>query len=235
MHRASEEQLREIYLTLELESGISTIQSGLAVLQQGYLYRRNDFLFMLLLATGLERMMKVVLHLHHYEASGEFRAIWKTHNLDRLRKRIVGHCFTEDYLRRTMARQDCDFMTSDPLLLDTFKVLTNFANRDRYLYMDSITDPALPNVADRWPSRQWAKLETGVIGSLDLVITADTVEATHLRASREILIVIERFTRALGRLLTHGALGEQGKSLSHLFADFRRLNDEQLGSHEYRV
>lgn len=218
---------------------VSAVKSGLAVLQQGHLYRRNEFVFLLLLSTGLERIMKVILHLHAYETQGAFSTRREMrdagHALSHLCALVVARCFVGDYLRRSIAQSDHAFITQDPLLGEVLATLTAFAKDDRYLYLDSIADVNLPNAADRWPSRRWNALETALIAARGEDVSVDQVERQQRDATHDLVVLIERFMRALGRLFAFGVLGEGGRRVSSSIGDFTRLGDDQLGANAYPV
>ncbi len=72
VQRANDKELQWMYLDQELEVAVNAIESGLAILQGGNIYRRNEFAFLLLLTTGLERVMKVILHLNSQHTPGTF-------------------------------------------------------------------------------------------------------------------------------------------------------------------
>ncbi len=86
--RANDDTLRRLYLMEELDVSVATIETGLAELQRSRPYRTRHFVFLLLLATGVERLMKIVLHLRTLETTGAFLS------RDAMIKRY-GHDYTE--------------------------------------------------------------------------------------------------------------------------------------------
>jgi hypothetical protein len=51
----------------------------------------------------------------------------------------------------------------------------------------------------------------------------------------EIVIIIERFVRAISRQFTLGQHGEELQRLSVIFTNFRNLSDCELGQKDYRI
>ena len=235
-YRASDKQLQELYVDQELVTAISTIESGLAILQNNRLYRRNEFPVMLLLSTGIERLLKVVLHLAIHDAEGRFHKLGRTHSLGDLRTQVLGKVFTQSYLAKPNMQADHDLLANDALLGEIFMVLTDFADSGgRYIYMDSITNPNLPEAADRWPSRQWARLETAIIKRLGEPLNVKAVEEQHHFASHHLVITIERFMRIVGRMHAFGGLGELGKRYSAYLSHFTRMGESDFGRTSYVV
>ncbi len=163
VQRANDKELQWMYLDQELEVAVNAIESGFAILQGGNIYRRNEFAFLLLLTTGLERVMKVILHLNSQHTRGTFLSGDEvrrlSHDLVALRDEVILRSYTVEYLRRPVAVEDQEFMRDDFLFGRLLAVLSDFARRDRYIYLDSIANPNLPDAEDRWPSRRWNGLE----------------------------------------------------------------------------
>jgi hypothetical protein len=236
VQRTSDRQRQFLYVDQELTMATSAIESGLAILQHNHLYRRNEFPFMLLLSNGIERLLKIVQHLAVFNAEGRYRAVGKTHRLDDLCAWVLTNCFTADYLTLPDMQADREYLASDPMLSATLAVLSSFADvkGDRYIYMDAIVNPNIPGAADRWPSRQWARLEQAFIDLAGGVVV-ERVEQQHHAATRELVGVIEHFMRVIGRLFAFGGLGETGRQLSGYVSRFTRMTEGDYGKAEYRA
>ena len=71
MNTQHQESVRRLHLIKELRVAVNTIKSGLGILQQSVtVVDRKYFLFMLVLSTGLERYMKVLLCLQSLDETG---------------------------------------------------------------------------------------------------------------------------------------------------------------------
>jgi hypothetical protein len=234
---ASRDMLQRLYLIQELDVSVLAVEAGLAERQGSRPYHPRHFVFLLLLSTGLERLMKIVLQLHALETTGVFLSQRELkekygHNLIELRKHVVEKCFTTDYLTRQVAVDDRDFVRDDPLFKDLLQLLSDFAENDRYLYMNGISDP---NMGREWPARRWEALESATMPSnerMKLYATGEE-DIAKGRANHALVVCLERFVRALARLFTLGPLGGQGRQVSTALVHYRSLLDEDLGSKVY--
>ena len=235
-YRASDRQIQLLYLNEELLIAVSTVETGITILQSNRLYRSNEFPFMLMLSSGIERVLKIVQHLAVFNAEGEFRPVCWTHNLDHLRAWVLRECFTAAYLTKPNMHADRDYLAGDPLLKAMFAVLSDFgdARGSRYLYMDAIANPNMQGAGDRWPKRQWERLELLCINAAG-GIQVELIEEQHKQATRQLVGVIERFMRIIGRLFRFGGLGELALPPSTYFSQFIRMDEHEFGTVAYRV
>jgi len=120
---ADDQVVRLVSLNEELNTATSHLQRGLAELQS--IDGANDFyhLPLLLLATGLKRLCKVVYCLHCLESAGrfptsrkEFPAGKNLHDVVELVSWIATTCYSASYLARPVAQDDLRFLTGDPVL-----------------------------------------------------------------------------------------------------------------------
>lgn len=232
---ANDEVTRGLSLIQELDVSVLTIEAGLAELQASVPGRPRHFVFLLLLATGIERLAKVVLHLRAMERDGKPLppAVMRPgkgygHDLVRLVDAVVDQCFTPEHLARPVAVQDRDFLRHDPLFRSMLSLLSDFATNSRYVYMDGISDPASRTEP---PARRWDELERSATAPEEharLYATGD-VAAAKRHATGVLAARIERFVRAVARLFVFGALGSLGRQVSTELAPYYRLDDDQLG------
>ncbi len=235
--RANDDTLRRLYLIEELDVSVATIESGLAELQRSRPYRTRHFVFLLLLATGAERLMKIVLHLHALETTGTFLSRdamkkWYGHDLSRLCGAVVAECYTPEYLARPFARRDRAFLETDPTFRSMLALLSDFAKADRYVYMDGISDPGV--TAD-WPGRRWDEIEVAMMPDgeyIGLYLSGSEGQAKS-HATRARLACLETFVRAQARLFVSGVLGSQARQASPAVSQYFILDDEDLGAKEY--
>lgn len=240
MGSATSEVLKNFNLLRELEIAVSTIKSGLGVLQQsaGGPFPRT-FLFMLLLSTGLERLMKVLLCIYSLDEEGKFleHEVLKFelgHDLLELKARVEEKGFTEEALRRKAMQEDLQFLQEDALLNEIISFLSDFAINDRYLYLDGINDPEAnrEGLEDRWG--EIADM-TMTQEDRDTLIRENRLHE-YLRISTErIVVCLERFLRALARTITLSGLGKEAKSLGTGVWSFLMRRDDQLGKTKYSV
>ncbi len=243
-YQAKDESLQFLYVDKEFLTAISTIETGMAILQNNRLGRRNEFPFMTLLANGIERLLKIVQHLAVFHVGGRYLSVAKTHNLDTLRRWMLDNCFTPAYLQEPNMHADREYLANDPVLLEMFAVLSDFADAkgDRYLYMDAIVDPHLSkekkkplSVTDRWPDRRWAKLEDIFIKQAGGVLPSEKLDERYRHASRELVRVIERFMRIVGRFFAFRGLGATGTGLSAYIHHFTTMHEDAFGKNAYEI
>lgn len=234
------ETLKNFHLIEELDIAVSTLKSGLGVLQQSAGGGRpRYFMFMLLLSTGLERLMKVLLCIYSLDKEGKFLEshVLKHelgHDLIELKKRIESQGFTKEALRREAMREDLRFLQEDPLLKEIISVLSDFAEEDRYLYLDGINYPELDR---EWLDQRWSQIENMAIPEAKRrELIREERFREHIRLSTsQIVACLERFLRALARTVTLSGLGKEAKSLGTAVWDFLMLKDDQLGKTKYPV
>ncbi len=238
MNLTHEERLSRIHLIEELDLSVSVIKHGLAILQRSSAAQTRYFLFMLTLSTGIERLMKVLLCLHSLDSQGSFRSEQELksfrHNLVRLKDEVVDKCFNAESLRRPAVREDLDFIQNDALMNEVLETLSDFAMRDRYIYMDGINDP---NADREWLDTRWDRVERMTMpedASLSMVAEGRLDEYISY-ANRCIVICLERFLRALARTVTLSGLSADASSLGTGVWDFLMKHDEDLGQTEYKI
>lgn len=103
-------------------------------------------------ASGLERLLKLVLVAGRLKASGEAPT--------RRELRQAGHDLRELAARAAEADRKVKQLLPDPILGLTLATLNDFAKEGRYLYLDSIVDPGR-TFAD--PKRCFRQLEDAII------------------------------------------------------------------------
>jgi hypothetical protein len=239
MSSSSKTSLRSYYITEELRLSVSIVKSGLAALQQHRFGNEGRFIFMLLLSTGLERMMKVLLCLHTYDTEGQFpprkklKGEWG-HDLRKLWDELAKRGFDEKARLVPVVQEDLKFAQSDPLLTKTLEVLSEFAKTDRYVYMNGIHDPE--EQTEKWLGRQWEEVEDLTMDEeRKLQLLADErFDECKAHATKAIVVCLERFARTLSETVTHSDLGKEMKSLGTAVMDFSKL-DDRLGERDYQV
>jgi hypothetical protein len=236
MERMQNSSLQGFYLTQELEQSILVIEHGLAILQRNRVDRPKHFVFLTLLSSGFEWLMKIILCLHTIEKESRFlsKSEFKDfgHDLTKLLQSVVDKCFTDKYLKRPVAAEDLYFIKHEEVLKEILEVLSDFAMRDRYIFMDGISKPATNH---EWPGRRWEKIERKVIPPDQYPATIDEQRIDVLQAltNQALVSILERLLRALARLFTLAELGHQARSKLPLLWNFLMLRDKDIGKREY--
>jgi hypothetical protein len=229
---------QKIALLQEGEIALYSIETGLGQLAKNRPYAPKPYYFgwFLLLATGFERLMKILVCLHEFETTSAFptrRFLQRTmrHDLIVLRNEIVSRCYTPTYLAQNFARDDYDYLVNNTLLLAILTALNDFANEDRYLFMDRVSDPG---GSREWPKGRWEEIERIALSdTIYYRLLQEDYPALTRQATQITQAHLERFTRALARLFVFGGLGEVAGSQYALIAEFMRLEDSELGHKVY--
>lgn len=237
-NQAKDSVLQQIYLLQELDQAVLLIDTGLAMLQLSRPYHRKTFVFLTLLASGIERLLKIVLCLRAIEVTGKFLTKKElkrfNHDLAGLVGEVVSQCFTAGYLTRPIAQQDFDFLRTDQLMQGIIEVLSDFAKSDRYIFMDGISEPA---TSHEWPDRRWEELEKLSLDETEYMalLTKLDVEEITKCANKKLVAHFERFLRAISRLFVLAELGTEARSKSLAVSHFYMLDDKDLGTKVYAI
>jgi hypothetical protein len=241
MNTQHQESVKRLHLIEELRVAVNTIKSGLGILQQSVtVVDRKYFLFMLVLSTGLERYMKVLLCLQSLDGTGNILSSNELqnfgHNLISLNDAIADRCFTEEAMKRSAMRKDLEFIQEGELIGKILKVLSDFADasKDRYIYLEGANNPG----HDRdWLDRKWESVEDLTMSRKRRLRLIEDGELDEIRveATNEIVKCIERYLRALARTVTLTGYDGEVKSLGTDAFDFLMKRDDELGSEEYDI
>ena len=154
-----EEMQRQLFLNQELDIAAEIIRGGLSLLQVSRMFNQRYFPTLILLANGLERLLKIVLVLHtrndesRWLSQKEHKAVG--HDLKGLNLKVFERCFTAEHLKRPITHPDKEFLDSDLLLKEILDIMSAFATKGRYAYLDGTADPTLgydPDSAENGPS-----------------------------------------------------------------------------------
>jgi len=234
-----EPDIRQFRLGEEVRTSIRLIEKGLAELQG--IDEVNDFYYppLLLLSTGLERLMKCILCFRSKAATGSLptRPMIKAygHDLETLRDEVVKRCFDDAYRSsRPVADTDAAFLASDLRLRSLLTALSRFAESSRYYNLD-VVGGHHPNTDD--PEQEWQQLEMEVVSErpdlLETLGSPGSLAPVYEAIRREFVGRIEVFTRALCRLFTLGPLGEDAAQYTAYITPFLFLTDDKVGKRNY--
>lgn len=232
---------RSIALGEEVRISIDLFDHGLGELQR--IDEGNDFYHpaFLLLSMGLERLMKCVLCLRHFEkrrtypSNSRLKALG--HNLEVLLENVVSECFDSEYrASRPAADQDAKELEDNPRFRALLTVLSGFGRTSRYYNLDVVSGREIQEEA---PEQQWQSLESEILRDHPLLFKRMVEDPGGVEVYSKINSVIvaefEKVARALCRLFTLGPLGGEGKRLTGYIAPFLFLTDDRLGKREYPV
>lgn len=237
--------LQRVLIGEELLTAIRLLKTGLLELNR--MNGETDFFHLpiLLLSSGLERLMKVVICCHHLETSGEFpdRSAFSkkpggkklTHDLTWLLERITQDCFSDEYLLKIpAAKVDIEFLRTDERLRRIVQIMSQFAQSARYYNLNVVLGDVNPGPS---PDDEWQRLEMEILKDdpawAERIAEPGQSHAIHCQINRELTVHCERFARSLSRLFTIGGLGVLAKQISSHTHHFLFLNDQDLGAIDY--
>lgn len=217
----------------ELDAAIPMIRSGLAALVQTPGRPRNLDVAMQNLAPGFERLLKLTYILAGVHLQGD-RPDWRvlkghSHDLCGLLDSLVDLVVeAEGYATRPAVVADIQFMRSNEDLRALLEVLSHFGQYGRYRRIDDLVKDQRVG-ADGEPSRRWEEIEQELVWTRPDV--DDIVDSMDLLtpATFETTAVLQRLARAITRMWTFGALGEENTIHYGVLSVFGRLDDDDLG------
>lgn len=232
--------IQSIALNQELLNAVRLIRAGFGQIQN--LDSGNDFyhLPILTLASGFERLMKVILCLRALEVHGEYSGGNSIptgrdgHNLELLLQRVITDCFSEHYIENIpVAAEDMDYLESEELA-NFIRVLSQFGQSARYYYFDVLLGrkPKTQN-----PETEWQNLESEFLVEradlLALIGNPDSHGEINREISEILISKLERLARALARLFTIGRIGDEARRYVGNIGGFLHLSDSDLGKTVY--
>ncbi len=221
----------------ELRTSIQLIRMGLGELQSIGL--DNDFYHLphLLLSSGFERLMKCYICFGHQEKHNSFPspnllARKLGHDLLKLKEHITSNYFQT--LSRPALEDDLVLM-KDKDLNHLLGLLSKFGGFARYYNLNVIVDEEKSNqdIKEEWQKfmNEIVLNDASLLKKLDSYETSQEVIDT---TTREVVIILEKFTRLLARQFTLGELGKLAQQHSGVVSFYLHLNDDGLGATDYR-
>lgn len=229
----------------ELELAVSTLESGFAALERGRKRAVKHVLFLTLLSSGIERLLKTMLQLHALDTTGSLLTpetltrsrlhdAWTRRRLARLQAEVLRAGYSPAALQRPATAEDHDFLTGDPLFGRLLALLSDFAENYRTPYLDVAIELGK---APEWPDDRWRELEifTMAEGRYASLILDDKFSVVKRHADRTLIGKLERFTRAMARLAIGGEFGAEGVAAAGPLRRYWALSDEEFGKTRYEL
>jgi hypothetical protein len=229
--------LKQISLIQELELGVETVKSGLSIIQSMKLQKTPSFLIFLILSTGLERILKVVIGMRllsdnkPFPSEKELRKNYG-HNLISLRNEVLNICYKNKKEAPPIISEDYNFIKDNVILNELLTHLSEFARKDRYVYMNRISNE---NSTGKWLSLRWEEIENKIVSrgeAIELIQNNRNKEYIEI-VSKSLVKCIERFLSALARTITLGKMDKNSNSAGTLLYDFLFIRESQLGTRKY--
>lgn len=232
--------IRKICLLNEVDTSIKLLKKGMGDLQN--ISGKNDFYHapILMLSSGYERLIKCLLCLALMDDNMNFKeqpfetSERKGHNLDYLLDKLLSICEQKNYSSKfPAAKKDIDFLSKDAYLRKIISLLSDFAQGGRYYNLDMVLQRT-----SRYddPIEGWSRIESTILQERkDLLqkMNNNNLSNVYEEINRELIIVLEKFARALARLFTLADFGSFAKQVSPLVYDYLMLMDKELGQKKY--
>ena len=240
--------VREVCLSNEVDTSIRLIKKGLGEIQR--IDGGNDFYYppIILLANGFEKLMKCILCYYIRERDGRYPnrrelmdlgtadedRYYRGHNLGTLLQHTIDACRNMNYGQSVATRQDIEFLTGDDHLRRIIEVLSNFAQGGRYYNLNIVTSS---NSRFESPEDIWQELETEIVMHDDdlreMMEDPTRTDEMYEGLNHQLIVLLERFSRALSRLFTLAELGVEAERCMGYVGDFLFLGNDQLGTRIY--
>jgi len=232
----AEDTIKRMCLIEEVRCSIFLIQEGLISLNQ--LTGSNDFyhLPLLLLASGFERLLKMIICLGNLEKYGKFPIKNKYfkgiagHNIEKLLELVMDSVKTWNYSYKYLAtKDDIDFIKENSDLKEFIELLSSFGMESRYYNINIILGSTSNKLHN--PKKMFDKFCFKIIKRnqnwIDK-IQYPQIDETIKEFNKYLTYLIQRLARALCRMFKSGKLGELGKSLTGINSSFLYLSDDDL-------
>jgi hypothetical protein len=233
---------RKIASLMEVETSVKLLKKGMGDLQN--IGSANDFYHapILLLSSGYERLMKCLLCLAFMDENmnptekAYYPKGRKGHDLTLLLKKLIEVCEKKGYSSKfPKAKEDIELLSKDEDLRKIVTLLSDFAQGGRYYNLDIVL---YGTSTYKDPTTMYQKIERAILqkrNELSKKLTEGDTDYVHREINRELIITLEKFTRALSRLFTLADFGDFAKQASALVYDYLMLRDDDLGTRDYRI
>lgn len=231
-----EEYTKENALRIEIDASFHYIKSGLLILKKEKNINYNHHITLQLLASGFERILKILLLLRHKHLNGNFpetegkknyfSTFGNGHAIEELLEALVKYSDEQESMQENqMVAEGLLFLKSNKQFREFMSIITEFAKYGRYYYIDTVVR------ADHQGVNPFEKFED----FMDSFYT-ESDQRTYLEedelAITKAIGCIEKGAAAIARFFTHG-LGEMGKAFYSDFAGYLLLKDVNLGEMHY--
>jgi len=155
------------------------------------------------------------------------------HNLTNLKTNLISLCFAQNS-SIPIIEIDKEFLKEDVLLNELLLHLTDFANGERYVYMNNISKQ---ESTGKWLSSRWNEIESKIVPAeqaLQMVLNGQENEY-KLMISRNLVLVVEKLLGALCRTITIGKMDKDSNGAATVLFDFLLLKESELGTRNYEL
>lgn len=218
---------RRLSIIEELEHANACLHAALVRIAGGRTVLRADAPTLFLLSIGIERYLKVAIHILLHQQTGQFAdyATMKKkykHDLLVLQEAVLG---LESPTARgnLMSREDLAFVKGDELLGTLLECLDAFARNDRYFMLDGVSgEPMDPNKS---PRARWEDI-LEIASDRNPALFLETERARKVVASR-LIGRVQRYLRCISQAVCYST-DDVSRALAHDMRFFLNLKDDEL-------
>ncbi len=239
MTTTSDNNLRQSLSQIEeTVTAVTLLKEGIAGLGQPDAGDEADHIVLQNLASGFERLLKVVLIFHALQTTGKVsRRPWpstvKGHDVVALLDLVLSRCYTPSFYpgQAPAILDDAQFLRSDSVFRGLMRVLAHYGMAGRYHDMDAALGQ--PQETESSPSEELGQVEFDVMQRefLDWAERMSTLSSglqMETAARRCLVADCRRAARALARLFTLSPLDPVAGPLTSVIGPFLFLRDEDL-------
>lgn len=228
----------KLFLIQELKLAEDLIKTGFSFAQNHHEHDSQDFIYTLILSTGIERYLKFFFHLLEYDKAGKFIPKGELkhrfgHDLIKMKAEITERGFSQETLNaKPFLKTDQEFLETNELVDKTMYVLSEFALEERYTYMNGISNP---NKDFNYIEELWSPIIKKAVGKERYFNLLDKLETDIImeEAISKIIAVLEKFLRAIARIALFSNSNPELRSLGS--SKFFYMTDNQIGTTNYDI
>lgn len=217
---------RRLSIIEELKHAIACIHAALMRIADRRTVLGADAPTLFLLSIGLERYLKVTIHILIHQETGQFAdfSTMKAYGHDLLDLEAAVLSLEAPTARgNLMSREDLAFLKSDELLRKLMECVDAFARGERYFMLDGATGKAMD--PDKSPKARWEDI-VEIASDRDPTLFLDTERARHVVASC-LIGRVQRYLRCISQAVCYSSSDFSG-ALSSDMRVFLNLKDDEL-------
>ena len=224
----------------EIEASFNFIKEGIRVLDNQNSAISSNHIPLQLLASGFERLVKILLLLKEKHLTGEYPQIEGKknyfgqfnygHGIKKMVNSLILYSENVELMNKIpMVIEDLDYLKNDTHFNTFLEIITDFSIFQRYYYIDTIVKK------ERQENNTFEKFKILIDSHSDGVdVSKMTYDEEDEFVLNSTIITIEKGVRAISRFFTHG-LEDEGKKHYGDFGSFILLRDEDLGKLKYLI
>ncbi|PCJ22479.1 MAG: hypothetical protein COA97_13385 [Flavobacteriales bacterium] len=224
----------------EIEASFNFIKEGIRSLDNQNSAVSSNHIPLQLLASGFERLVKILLVLKEKHLTGKypktegkknyFGQFDNGHGIKKMVNNLISYSEDIELMNKIpMVIEDLDYLKNDTRFNTFLEIITDFSKFQRYYYIDTIVKKERPE------NNSFEKFKTLIDSySNDIDISKLTYDEEEEFVLNSTIITIEKGVRAISRFFTHG-LEDEGRKHYGDFGSFILLRDEDLGRLKYLI